>query len=246
MEKALKIESYEIVTDAELMKQPGVSRIYFGHEFCDRLLPSEMKMRQMIKLARKNKKEISFLTPLSSEAGLGKTKKLLSYLDDEDEIVVNDYGILNVVSSSFSNPIVIGRVLGRNVLSTLTILQNNRINPIKYLDLLSLNIKRIEMDYFNCNSNILLLKKHIGFSFYAEAPFWTITRRCAFNRNSRSMDKFKACNRECLDYRIIAYNNKIRKKFIIDGNKILDIKDDVQRKIDRKAFNRIVFPPQKY
>ena len=81
------------------------------------------------------------------------------------------------------------------------------------------NIIMIETDYFNYK-----FTKNINFNFsYYNMPFiWTLTRRCAFNQNTKLLNMFAMCNKECLKSKAII--NKKDKKFILEFNRLTSLK----------------------
>ena len=100
MEKALSL-NYPLINGCPDFD--GFDRIYFGQESCDRLLPSENELSVMTQKVRHNRKQFSFITPPTIDKGLNKIKSLLRLLDPEDEIIVNDLGVLKYVNDNYSH-----------------------------------------------------------------------------------------------------------------------------------------------
>ncbi len=241
MEKAINFKDINALKRIDLNI---IDRFYFGEEFCERLLPSVNSLKKVIEKARCLNKRVSLLTPPSTERALGKVRLLINLLRVEDEVIINDYGILNMVNKEFKNPIVIGRILGRNILNNL-VLAGKRQELIKeYLSLLSPKIKRIEVDYFNIDKVNIFLTKIVNFSFYKGPFFWALTRRCAFNMNSRTLDKFAYCDKECLKYKAVIRNKAVDKKFLLEGNKLIDLEKTNEKKINCSILSiTYAYPP---
>lgn len=238
MEKAV---SFKAIHALDRLNLENIGRFYFGEEFCERLLPSNQALKEAVNRARELNKGFSLLTPPVTDMGLSIVKKLISQLDNKDEVVINDYGILDMACNEFGNQIIIGRLLGRNILQVLNRFGNNEHLIQEYLRLLGKGIKGIEVDNFNAHNINPILAKFLCFSFYRDNFFWTVTRRCAFNKNSRSLHKFEACNKECLKNKAIIENIKVDKKFLLEGNKIMNLEKTINRKIDYRLLERIVY-----
>lgn len=91
----------------------GHSRLYYGHEFCERLLPSRAELRAVCAAA--SGRGITFVTPYVTERGLGRLRGLLEALGEAcagAEVVFNDWGTLRLIETEFPGlrP-VLGRLL---------------------------------------------------------------------------------------------------------------------------------------
>lgn len=238
MENAI---SFKNISSLDGIHLDNISRFHFGEEFCERLLPSVVSLKKAIKKARLLNKKFSLLTPPTTESGLNDIKSLINLLDCKDEIIINDYGVLNLINNEFKNPIVIGRILGRNILRILKGISKDKKLVEEYLSLLGPRINFIELDYFNANAINDFLSKIIKFSFYRGPFFWTMTRRCAFNTNSKPLDKFADCEKDCLRHRAVIHNKVVGKDFLLEGNKIISLEKIPKKKIDYRLFKRIVY-----
>lgn len=93
------------------------SRVYFGCEFCERLIPSLNQLKRVTAFVRKRKLAFSLVTPYVTREGLTKLKGLFDLLKEEGvvcEIIVNDWGVLNLINREypFFTP-VLGRLMTR-------------------------------------------------------------------------------------------------------------------------------------
>ena len=100
----------------------------------------------------------------------------------------------------------------------------------------------MEVDYFNAGSVSSFLSERIGLFLYTGAIFWTTTRRCAFNKVSKPLDKFAMCRRQCLVCEAIIENKAVHKEFLLHGNAIFDMSGVPFSKPDYKIFKRIISP----
>jgi len=112
MEKAVFVTRRDGLDDAD---SQGFTRLYFGVEFCERLIPSTDDLSDALEYTREKGLDFSLVTPYVTDAGLKKLVLLFDYLKDRDiscEVVVNDWGVLNLINRRFRffNP-VLGRLL---------------------------------------------------------------------------------------------------------------------------------------
>ena len=90
------------ITNAAEARHPllGTRRVYFGHEFCEKLLPDAGDLAHVADFCRANDLWLTLVTPPVTQAGLARVEELLAWLeahDAADEIVVNDYGVLHLL-----------------------------------------------------------------------------------------------------------------------------------------------------
>lgn len=94
---------------------PTYKRLYYGQEFCERLMPSEadlMTVSEFVSLNRVN--SFSFVTPFVTEKGYEKLTGLVPLLDKlfpGCEVVVNDWGVFSYFMEHGGHPVVLGRLL---------------------------------------------------------------------------------------------------------------------------------------
>lgn len=90
------------------------SRIYFGSEFCQNLIPSLDTLKKQYFLAKDKDQAFTFVTSYVTNAGLEKLDNLLSFLNDQQnvEVVFNDWGVFKLIKDNYSNlDLVLGRLL---------------------------------------------------------------------------------------------------------------------------------------
>lgn len=219
-----------------------VDRIYFGHEYCERLLPDIGKLEQALKIVRRRGKKFALLTPSVSEYGLKLVTSLVAKLGVADEVVVNDYGVLHMLGQEFKSPVVIGRVLGRIVLPALSNYSWQDQLFDAYLAILGRNIIRVETDYLKAPLLNAFLADRLKFSLYAGLQLWTTTKRCAFNRNSGPLNKFGMCRKDCLSQIAVVRNRAAGTDFLLRGNCLFSSGQGCLIDADqKKVFCRVVF-----
>lgn len=236
--KVLKVDTLRAL---HRMSMNEFHRIYFGHEFCERLLPDSDQFRCAVDIIRKRNKKLSVMTPSVTECGLDHIRGLVSALNEDDEVVVNDFGVLNMMATEFSNPIVIGRILGRIVIPSLVTARKDAGLFCRYLALLGPGICGLEVDGFNASCIDSFWTESIDIFLYATPIVWTTTKRCAFNSRRESLKKFCMCKRECLKTRAVIENTEAHKKLALKGNAILDLNGDLSALNHNAFFKRIIF-----
>jgi len=91
------------------------SRLYFGIEFCERLIPSLDDLKKMLCYIQRKGLNISLVSPYVTNIGLGRLKTLFEFLKSEKincEVIINDWGVLNLINRKYPNLTpVLGRLL---------------------------------------------------------------------------------------------------------------------------------------
>jgi len=248
MEKALFITKYE---DLKYFND-DYSRLYFGNEFCENLLPNVFLLKKIISKT----KNFTLVTPYMTDKGIEKTKKLLKLLKNKDfEVVFNDYGILESINENNLTPIL-GRILtrqkrGPRIMNMLNKLPKNAIRYFRkthvelehFQDfLLKNNIKRIEFD--NVLQGIDMKFSKLKTSLYVPYVYVSTTRLCLAN-NSESISKRKEisitqCNRECAKYTFELNHKTIPTIIYLKGN----TQFYENKKIPKKGFDRLIIQPR--
>ena len=93
----------------------GYGRLYFGNEFCERLIPSLKDLKKALSFIRGKRMDFSLVTPYVTNFGLERLKPLLALLKSRKvygEIIINDWGLLSLVNREYVNlSVVLGRLL---------------------------------------------------------------------------------------------------------------------------------------
>lgn len=90
-------------------------RLYFGNEYCQKLIPTETEFGRVLDFCHRKNLALSLLTPLVTSFGLRKLDKLFCLLirnSDSFEVVINDWGVLDLVNEKYKQLIpVLGRLM---------------------------------------------------------------------------------------------------------------------------------------
>ncbi len=93
----------------------GYSRLYYGNEFCERLIPVPDCLEQILSYTEKKKLDLSLVTPYVTSDGIKKIEALFELLKSRRvacEIIINDWGVLNLLNHKYlSLTPVLGRLL---------------------------------------------------------------------------------------------------------------------------------------
>jgi hypothetical protein len=91
------------------------SRLYYGNEFCERLIPSVRDLKRVVSFVKERGLDFSFVTPYVTNSGMVKLRALFELLRDRKvncEAIINDWGVLNLINRKYSNlEPVLGRLL---------------------------------------------------------------------------------------------------------------------------------------
>ena len=94
MEQALfvsKVDNLKYFEDTD-----EFARLYFGMEFCERLILSVDELQEVVKFVNEKKIDFTLVTPYVTEDGQERVVRLLRKLNDikpSSEVVFNDWGV---------------------------------------------------------------------------------------------------------------------------------------------------------
>lgn len=260
MEKALYI------TNLERLKHwnKNYSRIYFGAEFCEKLIPKKEELEKVLFFVKEKELEFTFIAPYLTEKGLKEIAPLLEFLSKKkpnSEVVFGDWGIVRKIKELNLIP-AMGRILNRQY-------RDSRIKnitgkaPEKMIlhyrkcavdsksmraFLLSEKIERVELDNLLQGIETDLSESGISGSVYFPYIFVTTTRLCLSNCCDRldlagRVGIFQ-CGKECQRYSFELENKNLRAKLYLKGNTIFLKNDEIQQDIKKRGINRIVYLPE--
>ncbi|MHB8983745.1 MAG: hypothetical protein ACYC4E_00120, partial [Carboxydocellales bacterium] len=118
MEGALLVTHWEDLIWLDQVAEFTLNRLYFGNEFCEQRIPDLQAVKLALRAAQERELEFTLVTPYVTDLGLAALLPLFQYLSQrgEPEIVVNDWGVLKMLSSNFPRlrP-VLGRLLNKMI-----------------------------------------------------------------------------------------------------------------------------------
>ncbi|MBT3192917.1 MAG: hypothetical protein HN341_10215 [Verrucomicrobia bacterium] len=237
-------------------------RVYFGHEFCQRLIPSGESIRQAIDHCAEKGWQFSLITPFVTSAGIAVVQEriaaLLEHAPDGLEIVVNDFGVLNWLHREHpSVTIALGRLLtkqkrGPRIMRIADRLprnarahfQRSNIDAAHLTAFLTeMGVQRIELD------NILQgIQRDSGMqaSLYYPYAYVSTTRLCLLmngehpNKNLRSIG---TCHRECRRYDVTLTHADMPVPLKLHGNTQFFRNDKLPKDLAALNITRLVYEP---
>lgn len=194
-----------------------IKYLYFGSEFCEYRLPNASVIHDFLELCQKDDIIPVFVTPPSCEYGIALLKEDLHYLKeavDHCEIVVNDFGVLELIHSICPNfEIIFGRILDKTSHDSRILFQNMEayygtdglkfartpgiISDLTTQALNKYNIVRYEFDLPKVG---LEVNKELKCSLYWPYQYMTTGRVCMFRAvQYNGRDKFLVGNEKCAE-----------------------------------------------
>lgn len=247
-----------------------VTRIYFGNEFCQRLIPTLDQVKKAFAISEQKGLKFTLVTTYVTDEGLDKTFPLLEYLNglnrDDIEVVVNDPGIMDAVTEYKNLAPVLGRLkdpmkrMARFVhqMPPLTSHQKEALSSTNIsIDvyqrfLLDMGIHRVEFDLVPQGIDINFNTLPIRASFYYPWTYITTGRICEMGSlELEDKDKFtlyNSCHRECQKY-YSSWSTEwpgASNKIFSFGNTVFmlcEAPEGVLKKYINQGFDRIVYQP---
>ena len=217
------------------------TRIAYGNEFCEHLLPSPEALRAAAECGR----PLTFLTPYVSDWGIARLRELLPVLGAA-EVVFNDWGVLRLLRNEFPHLVPVqGRLLNKSLRdprvttvyaetapvapeSSLRVLQQSNLDNTSYLALLARNgVRAVELDNLPQGNDLSFASTGVEVSVYLPFGFISTSRVCmAAGLHYRKTDKFQPgapCRHECQTHQLTyTYTNSPfsnrDQEFLLKGN----------------------------
>lgn len=260
MEKALYI-----TTTAGLgYWTPEYSRIYFGNEFCERLVPSSRELDEVLSFVKERRLDFSLMTGYQTNETLRKIKGLFDTVRATGmpaEVIVNDWGVLRVAREYPFRP-VLGRLLskqkrGPRILTVIhslpeTVRERFRecgVNSCFADFLREANIGRVEIDnllqgtsFKGCGA------VPIPFSLYVPFGYITVSRQCLYTYEERLSRPAAGgrCAKTCTAQQYVLSHLDMPVPLILKGNAVFFRNNDMRilENEGKGKIDRIVYEPE--
>ena len=262
MEQSLYISK---ITNLKYWDQ-DFNRLYFGMEFCERLLPSLSQLKKALDFVQKNNAGFTLLTPYVTNSGLQKVEKLITTLltsKPDSEIVFNDWGVFHLIKE-YHSPLkpVLGRLLNKmkrgprivNIKEKIPAASNeyfmtpNLSIPEISDFLITHNIQRVEFDNLLQGLNLNGINNNLHLSLYLPFAYVTTTRFClmaSINHPEELKIGVLPCKKECQQYAFSLFNPVMTTPLIRKGNTIFFSNEQIPNELIReKKIDRIVVEPE--
>lgn len=240
------------------------TRIYFGNEFCQTLLPSKKELEHVLSFVKKNKLNFTLVTPYVTDYGLIKLDALFEFIKNNTkidiEVVINDFGVLSLINEEYSEFVpILGRLLSKqkkgprilNIKDKLPAeawehFQSSNVEiPVLQEFLIEKKVKRIELD--NLLQGIKIKLKKIKGSLYYPYANITTTRLCLINGCDQGIKKelsITPCKKECQKYSFELRNNDMPVVILLNGNSQFFKNDKLPYNLEEMGIDRLIFEPE--
>jgi len=238
-------------------------RVYFGDEFCERLLPSPQELTRMMAQVRDAGRAFTLVTPYVTEAGLAQAGALLALLPAGTEVVFNDWGVFRMLRSGYPGLVpVMGRLLtkikrGPRIMNFLDRLpeaalahyRTTNLDVPRYQRFLEDNaIGRAELDNPLQGLDLSGVSKKLRLSLYIPFAYVTTTRFCLTANADKPEKKgfigVFPCQRECRTYTFYLDNAAMTTLLIRRGNTIFFRNTAIPETIRTSHLDRVVVSPE--
>ncbi len=247
---------------------PHLTRLYFGNEFCQRLLPSKKDIDQVMEFVKEKKCAFTLVTPYVTNEGLQNWKGVIEQvaaIDPGCEVVFNDWGLFRILRdiSPELKP-VLGRLMtkikrGPRLMKVMEKLPPDALKHLRSTNLsvepyrtflLDRGINRAELDHPLQDMHLDGIGSSIHLSLYIPFVYVTTTRFCL----SASCDKPEKkgmvgifpCTKECQKYTFTLDNPVMETSLIRKGNTIFFKNDRIPKaeELREKEIDRLVIQPE--
>ena len=239
------------------------SRLYFGNEFCQRLIPSLEDIRTIADFVLKHKMDFTLVTPYVTNMGIDALRPILEYVIKNfsgAEIAINDWGILRLLRGEFNYlNLALGRLLtkqkrGPRILSlknkvpqaVIKHFQESNIDvPVLSDFLVNNGIKRVELD--NLLQGISRENPYLKASLYFPFAYVATTRFC-ITASCQTARKFSRsilpCDKECKKYIFSLRHKNMPVNLFLKGNTQFFENKRLPENLNDLNIDRIVYEPE--
>ncbi len=244
--------------------QKDFTRIYFGQEFCEKLLPSKDDLEKLGAFSERAGVPLTLVTPYVTDKGLLSLEKLIEFFAEKmpkAEIVFNDWGVFQFTEENFPElKPVLGRLLNKQKRGPriTNIIEQVPKETRDYYRGASLDVSviagflkkkkifRAEFDNLLQGLDMSGLDKEIKRSLYLPYLFISTTRFC-LTANCDVGDTrvgVMPCHHECQKYTFNLNNPVMKRTLIRKGNTIFAINENIPEIVSRGEVDRIVIQPE--
>jgi len=242
----------------------GFSRLYFGNEFCERLLLTPEELTAAIRFTFDKGIEFTMVTPYVTETGLNRVETLFDILANEkrgSEVVFNDYGVLRLMRRRFSNLVpVMGRLLnkmkrGPRLMmvidslpeTTVEYFRNSSLTvPLMREFLMGYGVRRVELDNVLQGTDLpldgLLVSVYVPYA-YVTTTRMCLTASCDVPEMEERVGVFP-CQRECRKYTFGLTSEIMPVLLIRKGNTIFFENHNLPDDLEARGVSRLVIQPE--
>ena len=259
MEQAIYITSLKTL---EKYFKKKYTRVYFGAEFCERLIQPEAELAGVMEFLKQNGLSLTYVTPYVTNKGVEALKKRFAYLRErapETEIVINDWGVFHVLTGARPGfPLLLGRLMtkqkrGPRIMNVMGKVPETMIDhfrrgttdvPIFMKFVMERGVRRLEYD--NLLQGIERSNPLPGSLYYPWA-YVSTTRKCLVNSCDVQRPSIQAifpCGLECRKYSFTLSHREMPVPLELFGNTQFFRNDKLPGDLERLKIDRLVFEPE--
>ena len=245
------------------------TRLYFGNEFCEELIPPLNEVKSAIDFSIKKHLGFTLVTPFVTDKGIRKliplfeTASELVKKGNEIEVVFNDWGILRLLKRDYNNLLpVMGRILnkmkrGPRLMAVINYLQKDtaeyyqsiNLDVPELIDFLKENhVRRVELDNVLQDINFSFVNKGIMVSLYMPFTYVSTTRLCLANScdipEKQEHIGIYPCKKECQKYTFILQSLAMPVPLLRKGNTIFFKNEFPPSGFNEGNISRVVIEPE--
>ncbi len=242
------------------------TRLYFGQEFCQRLIPTMEQLEEVLLFSEKENLHFTFVTPYVTNQGLQRLEELIGFLAEKKkdaEIVFNDWGVFQFIREEFGSLVpVMGRLLNKskrgprimNILDkvpdeTRDFYRGSNLDvPAVGRFLKQQGIYRVEFDNLLQGLSLENADREIHKSIYMPFVFVSTTRFCLSSScDSTGMTDYVGitdCKRECQKYTFDLDNPAMGLPLFRKGNTVFFLNEKTPEKVLNSSVDRVVIEPE--
>ncbi len=237
-------------------------RLYFGQEFCERLISTQSGLQKALEFAEKRLLKFSFLTPYVSEEWLKKWENLLETLyslKPESEVVINDLGIFHLIRERFPKfTRVLGRLLTKQKRGPRILRMEGKVpdQMIEHFRRFNADVPHLAKFYKELGFNRIELDNTLQgirrdsdtiASLYFPYIYVSTTRMCLTNQSDNRQESMRAifpCKKECMEIHFTIEHNEIPVPVTIAGNTQFIRSEKLPPSPEGLQIDRLVYEPE--
>jgi len=262
MEQALYITR---IQQLEYLRE-GFARIYFGAEFCERLIPSPDELSQVAAFVQEQGLALTLMTPYVTDPGLDRLVRLFDAARETGmpiEVVFNDWGVLDLLEKEYSEFVpIMGRLLNKTKRGPriINIIDKMPGTCRKYYEssvlsvgaacgfLKNHQVYRVECDNQLQGLNLENTDSEIMKSLYIPYVFVSTTRFCLTagcdDPERTDYVGVDTCSRQCRDYMFQLDSQVMRVPLLRKGNAMFYVNETIPDTLAGGYYDRIVVQPE--
>lgn len=237
-------------------------RLYFGQEFCERLIPTKSTLDKALAFAGEKSVNFTLLTPFVSEDWLAKWENILETLysqKPESEVVINDLGIYHLIRERFPRfTKVLGRLLTKQKRGPRILRMEGKVpdQMIEHFRRFNADVphlakfyKELGFDRVELDNTLQGIRRDSDTtaSLYFPYIYVSTTRMCLTNQSDDRKESMRAifpCKRECMNIHFTIEHNEIPVPVTISGNTQFIRSEKLPPSPEGLYIDRLVYEPE--